>query len=672
MTPDGSSSGENETRSERYESIVETIADGVFVLDPDGTVTFVNSTIESFTGLNRETLIGGSFGNLVEAGFIGETEYERFIEGLETVRERDDDHRLTLKTKSGAILELRLRPTRSNGTCEEIVGTVRDVTDRERALETIEKQQHALYRLYETDVNNDLTVREKLRLGLEVGCEFLDLPIGFLTSIDGETHRFDHVVGSDELESETSRPLEETFCQLTVNSEDPVAIRDATEVPEAAPAYEASGISCYIGTKIPVGGDLYGTFCFAAEDARDRSFSPAEREFVRLLGLWAGHKLERQRFETVLHELHGISQEMMLATSKRAVAEIAIGAAGSLFDLPITVCWQYDSTSDTLRPIVESDTARDVIGDLPTVERGEAAVWESFETGEMRTISALDEGRVTSDPERRLESEVHIPLGEQGVLVSASTEPRTFQNVDMESLTLLGNLLQNALADVEQQESLAVRGEALQEQNKRLEEFAHVVAHDLRNPLAGAVGFLEIARETHDQAHFDRIEESHDRMQALIDELLGIARGARQAVDPRGLSLAEIVEEAWSYGRTENATLEIEGDLGQIEADETRLLQLFGNLFRNSVQHAGVDVHIEVGSLESGFYVADDGPGLPEGAREDILTLGSTASKSGTGIGLQSVTDIIEAHGWKLAIPETDDGVRFEIHTDRTTEEGHE
>lgn len=669
MTRDGPSGGAEPDRSDRYESIIEAMADGVFVLDRDGAITVVNDAAETYLGLDRETLVGTTFARLTEEGLIDRAEYDRFLELFQSVTDGDDtDRRMTIGDTQRGVLELRLRAKPGGETVERIVGTVRDVTQRARALESIERQQWALYRLYEIDVDSELTVDEKIQRALDVGCEFLDLPIGFMSSVDGDTQRFERVVGFDDLEG-SSRSLQSSYCRFTVENDDPVAIRDAeTELGSDDPTYAETEVSCYVGTKIPVNGELYGTFCFAAADARDRSFSAGEREFVRLLGLWAGHNLERQHTERVLRELHEKSRELMLADSKEAVARIGVDAIADLFDLPITACWRYDEAADVLRPLAETRTAKRLVGETPSFERGEALAWKSFDSGETRTFEDLSTESDTYNPGTPIASEIHIPLGRQGVIVSASTDPRRFENIDVESLNLLGSLVRDALASVEQQEAIEERGEALQRQNERLEEFARVVAHDLRNPLAGAVGFLEIARETHDERHFDRVKSSHDRMQEMIDELLDIARGARQEADPRELSLIGIVTEAWSYVDAPDATLSVSEDLGVIYADETRLLQLFGNLFRNSVQHAGPDVTVEVGRLPSGFYVADDGPGLPEGAREDVLTLGKTYSSTGTGIGLRSVTDIVDAHGWELAIPDIDGGTRFEIRTDRATE----
>jgi len=64
----------------------------------------------------------------------------------------------------------------------------------------------------------------------------------------------------------------------------------------------------------------------------------------------------------------------------------------------------------------------------------------------------------------------------------------------------------------------------LSRQNERLEAFASIVSHDLRNPLNVAAGELELAREEYESEHLDAIARAHERMDTLISELLTVAR----------------------------------------------------------------------------------------------------------------------------------------------------
>jgi len=85
------------------------------------------------------------------------------------------------------------------------------------------------------------------------------------------------------------------------------------------------------------------------------------------------------------------------------------------------------------------------------------------------------------------------------------------------------------------------------------------------------------------------------------------------------------------------------------------------------VEHGG-DVAIRVGDLDDGFYVADDGPGIPDGVRDSLFEPGQSGVDGSTGFGLAIVQEIATAHGWTVEAVESTDGARFEIRgVDRPT-----
>jgi len=82
------------------------------------------------------------------------------------------------------------------------------------------------------------------------------------------------------------------------------------------------------------------------------------------------------------------------------------------------------------------------------------------------------------------------------------------------------------------------------------------------------------------------------------------------------------------------------------------------------VEHADETVTVEVGSTDDGFYIADDGPGIPESEREAVFEHGYSGS-DGTGFGLAIVESVAEAHGWTIRLTESrSGGARFEFVTD--------
>ena len=211
----------------------------------------------------------------------------------------------------------------------------------------------------------------------------------------------------------------------------------------------------------------------------------------------------------------------------------------------------------------------------------------------------------------------------------------------------------------------------LERQNERLEQFASMVSHDLRNPLNVAMGWVhEVGKEDDRLAH---AEAALGRMETLIEDLLALARQGQPISETEPVSLAALARRAWDLVETGEADLRIEGDL-ELLADRDRLQQLFENLFRNAVEHGRPDVTVTVGPLgeggagAGGFFVADDGPGIPEEEREDVFETGFSTAEEGTGFGLAIVSEIVEAHGWTVDAVESEaGGARFEVAGVTTT-----
>jgi signal transduction histidine kinase len=201
----------------------------------------------------------------------------------------------------------------------------------------------------------------------------------------------------------------------------------------------------------------------------------------------------------------------------------------------------------------------------------------------------------------------------------------------------------------------------LRQRNERLDEFARTVSHDLRSPLNVAQGRLELARRECESDHLDDIEAAHGRIAALIEDLLRLARQGEQVGETEPVAVAEAVDECWQVVEREAATLSNETDL-VVRADRSRLKQLLTNLLRNAVEHGGRDVVVMTGDLPDGFYVEDDGPGVPESERESVFDPGYSTSSDGTGLGLRIVEQVADAHGWRIRVTEGSfGGARFEV-----------
>lgn len=201
----------------------------------------------------------------------------------------------------------------------------------------------------------------------------------------------------------------------------------------------------------------------------------------------------------------------------------------------------------------------------------------------------------------------------------------------------------------------------LEQERDRLERFASILSHDLRNPLNVAQGQLGFAQEECESEHLAAVARAHDRIEALIDGILAVTYEGAAEPQVDAVDLRTMGEACWQNVETKAATLTIEADQ-RLLADESQCQRILENLMRNAAEHGGDAVTVTIGTLEDGFYVEDDGRGLPHDAPETLLEDGFSTKEGGTGLGLSIVREIVESHEWQLRIQEGDDGgVRFEI-----------
>ena len=206
----------------------------------------------------------------------------------------------------------------------------------------------------------------------------------------------------------------------------------------------------------------------------------------------------------------------------------------------------------------------------------------------------------------------------------------------------------------------------LERQNERLEQFTSVISHDLQNPLSVVTGYLELVSETGDVDRLAPAIDAAERMETMLDELLTLAREGRAVGDTEPVAVDTIVAEAWENVDTPAATLETEGlaAMSMVAADPTRFREVFENLFRNAIDHAGEDVTVTVRATDDGVVVGDDGEGIPADEQDAVFDHGYTGG-GGTGLGLSIVETIVEGHDWAISVGDSEaGGAAFRIDFD--------
>ncbi|WP_435362709.1 response regulator [Haloarchaeobius sp. DYHT-AS-18] len=383
----------------------------------------------------------------------------------------------------------------------------------------------------------------------------------------------------------------------------------------------------------------------------------------------------RQRLDSVTQT----AGRLLETGDRHECAWVAVEAACDSLGFPIASVRLYDEATASLEPVAFTDDTAETLDDRLAFPGENGPAWQAFTTGEVQSVSDVSETETKVEAAVDVRSLLALPLGEFGVLVLASPEPGAFDDDDRNLARILSATLQSAVERADRESALRERESELRSQNERLEEFTNIVSHDLRNPVGVARGQLRLAEETGDAAHFDRASEALERVESLVSDMLTLARQGIVVGDTEAVHLDVVVHRAWKAVERDDADLVMESNLGLV-ADTSRLQQLLENLLSNAVEHGstshqraeGMDrqdtadgtVTVRVGRLadRDGFYVADDGPGIPATEHDTIFDPGYSTDDGGTGFGLAIVSQVARAHDWSIGLTESDDGgARFEF-----------
>jgi signal transduction histidine kinase len=211
--------------------------------------------------------------------------------------------------------------------------------------------------------------------------------------------------------------------------------------------------------------------------------------------------------------------------------------------------------------------------------------------------------------------------------------------------------------------------EALKRTNEVLQNFVHVVSHDLKTPITCIQGFSSALLDKHkegldDQGRIclERIDASALRMERLVSDLLVLSKVGRVVATFEDVSSLEIVTNATSglqeRLKAKGIGLIVEDSLPVVNCDQGRIYQVFDNLLVNAIKFMGdtKNPKIEIGYKDTGnfhqFHVRDNGIGIDPKYHREIFEmfhrLKQIEDEEGTGLGLAIVETIISEHGGQI------------------------
>jgi PAS domain S-box-containing protein len=355
----------------------------------------------------------------------------------------------------------------------------------------------------------------------------------------------------------------------------------------------------------------------------------------------------RKRREAALRRLNDASPYLLSAGAVDDVATATLETAAMVFSGPSAVYLRDDDVA-ALRPVASRGV------DVPALAVGDGVAGAAYADGEPRVHRADDgEGGPAVDA-LDAAAVACVPLGEAGVLLAPVERRDAGPADDVELARQLGAIATAALQRADREAQLRDREAELERQNERLEEFASLVSHDLRNPLSVARTRLRSV-ETDDEAALAPVDDALDRMADLVEGLLALARHGRSVRAPEPVDVAAVAPRAWSLVSTADASFEAD-DVGEVLADEERLQTLLENCFRNALEHGDAErVFLRPAPDGDGFVVDDDGSGIPEELRDEVFEHGFS-TEDGSGLGLAIVETVAAAHGWTVAAGESPEG----------------
>ena len=617
-----------EKRRERtvaeYDRFVDALGDPVYTTDPDGVLTPFNERAEELLGYGTDELVGEHVSVLIDEG-----EIER---GTDIIREllRDDErstatYDVMVRRADGERIELEnhVALLTFDGEFCGTVGVLRDTANRPTdRLQRLHEATRELMGETDPDVIAELTTH--------AARDVLDIPMSSVRFAVDDALEVAALAVDTDLVDDSDRPpypIDGTIPGRVFRKGDRHIVSGATEVTELEADDGIDRAHVKSGAYIPLGD--HGIFSIASrtEDAFDET-------------------------------------DIQLATVLAANAEAALDRAEKGIQLRKErddFAALFENIPDPTVEVLMRDTEPIVTRANPAFERtfgysadeirgenlDEYVIPDDLEVDMTQYNRRIQRGETLHDEVRRATTD-----GIRDFIIHIVPH-------DVGEETTRGYAIYTDITDRKERER------ELERQNERLDEFASVVSHDLRNPLSVARGHLELARLTDDDVdgHLDSVEGAHERMDELINRLLAFARQGEPATSPELLSLESAARDAWETVETDALSLVVDADC-DVRADRDRLRQLLENLFRNSMEHTTTATRVTVGPLDDGFYVEDDGSGIPESEREAVLQSGYS-DNDGTGFGLSIVDAVAEAHGWELVITESDGGgARFEFRSD--------
>lgn len=376
------------------------------------------------------------------------------------------------------------------------------------------------------------------------------------------------------------------------------------------------------------------------------------------MSLDSGAPSESLDQESRLKELHEAARELMQAGDEPEIAAIAVRAATSILDFPLSVFWKVPSDEDVLQAEAISEPLKEYVEtpeEPKRVMRHEQGswLWGYYKHGETKRVVVSEKDTASDAP---LHGGITVPLADYGLLTAGTREKIEPTKQDERLADILGKNVLSALNRVKHEQEL-------REQRNNLDLLNQIVRHDIGNNLQVISGNADLLRTVDNdeiRPQIDRIRQSARDASELLKTAGDLAtvmcktewQTSTVSLAPELSSTIEAVDSTYT-----DAQLMIADELPSVQVQAGDLLKsVFRNVLTNAVQHNDSEsptVTVTATELDEvvNVKIADNGPGIPDDQKEKILQKGSKGPESsGTGIGLYLVETLTRAYGGEVSV----------------------
>jgi len=471
----------------------------------------------------------------------------------------------------------------------------------------------------------DTSTQRRIERVLSVGCTHLEYPNAFLATIDDEYHEITTASGAEAKAAVGVRSaLENTYCKHTLETDGIYAVCDTSE----STVTDEFGLKSYLGIKINVDGETYGTLCLGDTESPRSELSDWQETFLEHLREWVESELERNR----AWERQERSQRLLEAT----------------FNSPETFIGVLDADG---RVLMGNETALSFVGadieDVRDKPFADTPWWTHDEESRQKCRDAVERA---ADGETVQFEATHIGANGEEIATAVTVRP-VFKDGEVSEIIAEGTDITDLKAREEQ-----------------VEFFNSILRHDILNGMNVIRARAELLKGELQGEQADYAETILD----WSDEIIALTQKVRSVLstlskstlsDCESVELRPLLESAANRARSmdDGCTIRMDVHDDVTVAGDELLGEVFGNLFTNAVEHAGpgptIDVSTSVGEGTVAVRIADDGPGIEPENRRSVFERGEKGgASSGTGFGLYFVDAMVDSYGGEVWVEASDSG----------------